>query len=55
VLLATRFNDDLKRKYDDLINRGKPAKPAITAIMRKIAILANALIRDDRAWTPQDA
>lgn len=54
ALVATRFNEDLKRKYDDLIDRGKPAKLAITAIMRKIVILANALIRDDRVWTPQN-
>ncbi|MFN7057128.1 MAG: IS110 family transposase, partial [Hyphomonas sp.] len=26
---------------------------ALTAIMRKLAILANALIRDNRKWTPK--
>ncbi|MET2831045.1 IS110 family transposase, partial [Mesorhizobium shangrilense] len=31
---------------------GKPAKVAITAIMRKLVVLANALIRDDRKWAP---
>ena len=55
ALVATRFNDDLKRKYDDLIATGKPAKLAITAIMRKIVVLANALIRDDRVWQPKRA
>jgi hypothetical protein len=26
---------------------------ALTAIMRKLIILANALIRDGRTWTPR--
>jgi transposase len=31
---------------------GKPAKVAIVAIMRKLLIIANALLRDQRMWTP---
>ncbi len=34
---------------------GKPAKPALTAVMRKLVLLANTLIRKDRYWTPQHA
>ena len=49
-LVALRFNADLKRKYQDLKNAGKPSKVAITAIMRKLLILANALLRDNRKW-----
>ncbi|RXR23859.1 IS110 family transposase, partial [Sphingobium fluviale] len=30
---------------------GKPAKIAITAIMRKLIVTANALLRADRLWT----
>jgi transposase len=30
---------------------GKPAKVAIVAIMRKLLITANALLRDNRTWT----
>jgi transposase len=52
ALVAMRFNPDLKAKYEQLIVAGKPAKKAITAIMRKLVILANALIRDARQWTP---
>lgn len=51
ALVATRFNADMKRKYKTLIENGKPPKVALTAIMRKIIILANALIRDNRPWT----
>ena len=52
ALVAARFNPDLKEKYRQLIAAGKPAKVAITAIMRKLLILANALLRDGRKWTP---
>ena len=51
ALVATRFNTDMKRKYQSLIDNGKPPKLALTAIMRKLIILANTLIRDNRMWT----
>jgi transposase len=35
-----------------MVKAGKPAQVAIVAIMRKLFILANALIRDRRKWTP---
>ncbi|MEM9220778.1 MAG: IS110 family transposase, partial [Pseudomonadota bacterium] len=34
-----------------LISAGKPHKVALTALMRKLLILANALLRDGRTWT----
>ena len=52
ALVACRFNPDLKAKYIQLIAAGKPPKVAIVAIMRKLLILANALIKDSRKWTP---
>lgn len=51
ALVAIRFNADFKAKYKALVAAGKPPKLAITAIMRKLLILANALLRDQRAWT----
>jgi len=53
ALVAMRFNADLKAKYQTLLAAGKPPKVAITAIMRKLLILANALLRDGRTWTPK--
>ena len=50
ALVAARFNPDLKAKFETLISAGKPPKLAITAIMRKMVILANALLRDGREW-----
>lgn len=50
ALVAARFNPDLKDVYDRLIGAGKPPKVALTALMRKLLILANALLRDQRLW-----
>jgi transposase len=55
ALVAARFNPDLKAKYQALVTAGKPAKVALTAIMRKLIILANALLRDQRHWAPKPA
>ncbi len=50
ALVAMRFNPNLKVKYDQLIAVGKAPKVAITAIMRRLVVLANALLRDGRKW-----
>lgn len=53
ALVAARFNPDLAPKYQDLITAGKPAKVALTCLMRKLIELANALIKADRNWQPK--
>jgi transposase len=53
ALVAMRFNPDLKAKYDQLIARGKAPKQAITAIMRKLIVLANAILKAGRTWKPK--
>ena len=55
ALVAARFNQDLKAKYEQLIAAGKPPKLAIAAIMRKLLVLANALLKGDRRWTEKPA
>ena len=55
ALVAIRFNADMKTKYQALVATGKPPKVAITAVMRKLIILANALLRERRNWTPKPA
>ena len=50
ALVAARFNPDLKAKYVQLVDAGKPAKLALTAIMRKLIVLANALLKANRRW-----
>jgi transposase len=55
ALVACRFNPDLKAKYELLKAAGKPPKVAITAIMRKLIVLANALLRKKQIWTQKPA
>jgi hypothetical protein len=52
ALVAVRFNAAMKAKYQALPAAGKPPKVALAAMMRKLIILANALIRDGRTWSP---
>lgn len=52
AMTAARHNPQLAVVYKRLRAAGKKAKVAITAIMRKLVVLANVLIRDDRTWTP---
>ena len=51
ALVAVRHNPDLKRKYEALVARGKPPKVALTTVMRKLLVLANTLVQQDRIWT----
>jgi transposase len=50
AVVATRFNPDLKANYEQLVSTGKCKKLAITAVMRKLIVMANALLRDGRKW-----
>ncbi|MGI9408001.1 MAG: hypothetical protein ACR2O4_16615 [Hyphomicrobiaceae bacterium] len=43
----------LKACYHRLRARGKPAKVAIVAVMRKLVVLANTLIAENRTWMPK--
>ena len=47
--------DDAGWPHDRLTTSGKRAKIAITAVMRKLVIIANALLRDDRLRPPKAA
>jgi transposase len=53
--VATRYNPDMKAKDKQLINAGKPAKVALTAVMRKLILVANALLKANRSWAPKPA
>lgn len=55
ALVAARFNPDLKEKYRQLIDAGKPVKVAITAVMRKLIVLANVLLKENRMWARNPA
>jgi transposase len=46
ALSASRSNHLLKPFYDRLIQAGKPAKVALTAVMRKLVVLMNHLLKN---------
>jgi len=55
ALSASRYNPDLARVYRRLIAAGKKPKVALIAVMRKLVVLANTLVRQDRLWQPNPA
>ncbi len=50
ALSASRFNPPIRAFYQSLVARGKPKKVALTACMRKLLVIMNAIIRDRSAW-----
>ena len=49
ALPAIRFDPAMKAFYTNLRNRGKPAKLALVAVMRKMIVILNARMRDHSA------
>jgi transposase len=52
TLTAIRRNPAIRALYERLLARGKPAKVAITAAMRKLLTVLNAILRDQTPWQP---
>jgi transposase len=50
ALVATRYNLVIKAFYERLLAAGKPKKVALTACMRKLLTILNAMTRDHRSW-----
>ena len=50
ALSATRCNPVIKDFYQHLLNNGKEKKVALTACMRKLLVILNAMARDQKAW-----
>ena len=50
TLTGIRYNPVLKAQYDQLVQRGKEKKVAITACMRKMLTILNAMVRDQQPF-----
>jgi transposase len=50
ALVATRHNEVLAAFHQRLRAAGKTPKQALTACMRKLLVILNAIIRDNRPW-----
>jgi len=55
TLAAIRHNPIIRGFYTRLIQAGKPPKVAITACMRKLLTILNAIIRTRKPWRPDYA
>jgi transposase len=54
TLVAVRDNPVLKGFYERLRAAGKAAKVALTACMRKLLTILNAMVKHHTAWQPQE-
>jgi transposase len=50
ALVSTRYNPVIKRFYENLLAGGKEKKVALTACMRKLLVILNAMVRDQQPW-----
>jgi transposase len=50
ALVATRFNPAIRAFYQRLVQAGKPKKLALTAAMRKLVVILNAILRTGAPW-----
>jgi len=50
ALAASRWNPVIAAFYRHLRDLGKPPKVALTACMRKLLVMLNAILRDKRPW-----
>jgi transposase len=55
ALSAARYNPALRAFKERMEGRGKNAKVILTAVARKLLVLANAVLRDGRPWGPERA
>lgn len=53
TLVASRCNPVIRSHYESLLKRGKEKKVALTACMRKLLVILNAMIRSNQTWSPQ--
>lgn len=53
VLSATRYNPVIRTFYMRLLKAGKAKKVALTACMRKLLTILNAMARDGASWNEQ--
>ncbi len=52
TLTAIQHNPSIRAFYLRLVAAGRPAKVALTAAMRKLLTILNAMLRDRRPWQP---
>jgi transposase len=52
ALSASQHNPVIRTFYRRLVAQGKPHKVALTACMRKLVVILNAMLRNQTSWSP---
>ena len=55
ALAAKKFNPVIRKFYERLIKQGKEKKVALTACMRKLLVILNAMMHSNQLWRTQTA
>jgi transposase len=55
AMAAVRFNPVVKVFYERLLAAGKNKKLALTACVRKMVVMLNAMLREGQKWIPSHA
>lgn len=55
TLAVIQFNPKLKGFYNHLVNQGKAKMIAMVAVMRKLIIILNSMLKNNEAWRLQNA
>jgi transposase len=55
ALSATKHNPKIKKFYEHLLKQGKEKKVALTACMRKLLVILNAMLRAKQSWQAEAA
>jgi transposase len=52
--VAMGHNPVIKTFYERLVERGKSKQLALTACLRKMLVILNAMVRDNQPWSVPD-
>ncbi len=55
ALVGLKHNPILRSFYERMRTAGKPFKVAVTACMRKLVTILNAMLHQNRRWDPRHA
>jgi len=51
AVTAARADKGFRKEYEAMRTSGKPAKVALIAVARKLAVAANAIVKTGQPWT----
>jgi len=55
ALSAARYNPTFKNIYQEMKKKGKHSKVALTAVMRRMIVSLNAMVKNNATWDEKSA